>query len=165
GLAEHVEFDNRFLAVDELADLLAATDVFITPYGNREQIASGALTFAIAASCAVISTPYWYAQDMLASGAGQIVPFADPEAVTEAVCRYIEEPEVLAAARAEAGRIGSRLAWPSVAEATASVLREAIQRAPRRRPVARLEFQLTRPRPDHLLLLVDAVGLVQHANG
>ena len=70
GLEDHVEFDDRFLAIDEIADLLAATDVFVTPYRGREQIASGALTFAIAAGCAVVSTPYWYAEDMLASGAG-----------------------------------------------------------------------------------------------
>src|SRR5581483_10820669 len=78
-LDAHVEFDDRFLTTDELSDLLARTDVFVTPYGNREQIASGALTFAIAAGCAVVSTPYWYAQDMLASGAGLLVPFRDPD--------------------------------------------------------------------------------------
>src|SRR4029077_4960392 len=119
GLEGHVVFDDRFLSIDELADLLAATDVFVTPYGNREQIASGALTFALAAGCAVVSTPYWYAQDMLASGAGLLVPFRDPEALANAVCSYIEGPDGLMAARTEAQRIGSTLAWPAVAEATA----------------------------------------------
>ena len=138
GLGDHVEFDDRFLSIDELADLLAATDVFVTPYRNREQIASGALTFAIAAGCAVVSTPYWYAQDMLASGAGTLVPFDDPAALADAVCElHRASPETLAAARAEARRIGSTLAWPSVAEATAAVLREAVALAPRRRPVGR----------------------------
>jgi glycosyltransferase involved in cell wall biosynthesis len=65
GLEDHVEFDDRFLSIDEIADLLAATDVFVTPYRDREQISSGALTFGIAAGCGVVSTPYWYAQDML----------------------------------------------------------------------------------------------------
>ncbi len=106
GLGDHVEFDDRFLSIDELSDLLAATDVFVTPYRNREQIASGALTFALAAGCGVVSTPYWYAQDMLASGAGRLVPFDDPAALADAVCDYIEQPETLAAARAEARRIG-----------------------------------------------------------
>ena len=166
GLEDHVEFDDRFLAIEEIADLLAATDVFVTPYRGREQIASGALTFGIAAGCGVVSTPYWYAQDMLASGAGEIVPFADPAALADAVCRYIEEPERLAAARAEARRIGAQLAWPSVAEATAAVLREAVKLAPRRRrPVARLDPRLVSMRTDHLLTLVDDVGIVQHANG
>jgi glycosyltransferase involved in cell wall biosynthesis len=166
GLEDHVEFDDRFLAVDEIAGLLAGTDVFVTPYRGREQIASGALTFGLAAGCGVVSTPYLYAQDVLASGAGQIVPFADPAALAAAVCRYIEEPELLAAARAEARRIGARLAWPSVAEETAAVLREAVQQAPRRRrPLVRLDPRIVSMRTDHLLTLVDDVGIVQHANG
>jgi glycosyltransferase involved in cell wall biosynthesis len=130
GLGAHVAFDDRFLSIDQLADLLAATDVFVTPYANREQIASGALTFAIAAGCAAIATPYWYAQDILASGAGRLVPFADPAALADAVCAYAEQPLVHAAARAEAHRIGAGLTWPSVAKATASVLHEAVAATP-----------------------------------
>ncbi len=165
GLGDHVEFDDRFLSVNELADLLAATDVFVTPYGSREQIASGALTFAIAAGCAVVSTPYWYAQDMLASGAGLLVPFRDPEALADAVSSYIERPETLLAARTEARRIGSTLAWPAVAEATARVLQEADELAPRRRPAGVADLHLTSLRTDHLLTLADDVGIVQHAHG
>jgi glycosyltransferase involved in cell wall biosynthesis len=166
GLEDHVEFDDRYLSIEEIADLLAATDIFVTPYRDREQISSGALTFGIAAGCAVVSTPYWYAQDMLGSGAGTIVPFADPAALADAVCRYIEEPEHLAAARAEARQIGAELAWPSVAQATAAVLREAVEFAPRRRrSVSGIDERLVSMRTDHLLTLVDDVGIVQHANG
>jgi glycosyltransferase involved in cell wall biosynthesis len=165
GLEEHVEFDDRFLAIDELANLLAGTDVFVTPYGSREQIASGALTFAIAAGCAVVSTPYWYAQDILASGAGTLVPFRDPEALGDAICAYVEQPEALDTARAEARRIGSTLGWPAVAEATASVLLEADELAPRRRPPGVADLHLTSLRVDHLLTLADDVGIVQHAHG
>jgi glycosyltransferase involved in cell wall biosynthesis len=165
GLGDNVEFDDRFLTLDQLSDLLHATDLFVTPYRNREQIASGALTFAIAAGCGVVSTPYWYAQDMLASGAGRLVPFDDPSALAAAVREYIEQPATLAAARAEARRIGSGLAWPSVAEATAAVLEEAHTFAPRRRPAGAADLHLTSLRSDHLLTLVDDVGIVQHANG
>ena len=165
GLGEQVEFDDRFLSIDDLSDLLAATDLFVTPYRNREQIASGALTFALAAGCGVVSTPYWYAKDMLESGAGRLVPFDDPAALAEAVCSYVEQPETLAAARAEARRIGSTLAWPSVAAATASVLREAFTLAPRRRPLGVAGLNLSNLRVDHILTLVDDVGIVQHAHG
>ncbi len=164
-LGDHVEFDDRFLAVDDLSDLLAATDVFVTPYRNREQISSGALTFALAAGCGVISTPYWYAQDMLGSGAGRLVPFDDPPAVAEAIRGYLERPETLATARAESRRIGATLAWPAVAAATASVLREAHELAPRRRPSGAAGLHLSSLRTDHLLTLVDDVGIVQHAHG
>jgi glycosyltransferase involved in cell wall biosynthesis len=120
GLEDHVEFDDRFLSVDEIADLLAATDVFVTPYRDREQISSGALTFGLAAGCAVVSTPYWYAQDMLSTGAGTLVPFGDPDAIADAVCRYVEEPESLTSARSEARRIGDELAWPCCARRSSS---------------------------------------------
>ncbi|MDX6542065.1 MAG: hypothetical protein QOI71_3675, partial [Gaiellales bacterium] len=166
GLEEHVVFDDRFLSIGEIADLLAATDVFVTPYKGREQVASGALTYALAAGCGVVSTPYWYAQDMLASGAGEIVPFGDAAALAEAVCGFIDEPERLAAAQAAARMVSARLAWPSVADATAAVLREAVQLAPRSRSlVAARDPRLVTMRTDHLLTLVDDVGIVQHANG
>jgi glycosyltransferase involved in cell wall biosynthesis/predicted NBD/HSP70 family sugar kinase len=165
GLGGVVEFDDRFLSVDELSDLLAATDVFVTPYVNREQIASGALTFALAAGCAVVSTPYWYAEDMLASAAGELVPFRDPKALADAVCKYVERPDLLRAARTEAQRIGSKLAWPAVADATARVLHEACELAPRRRPAGVADLHLPSLRTDHLLTLADDVGIVQHAHG
>jgi len=165
GLDGSVEFDDRFLSIDQLSDLLAATDVFVTPYRSREQISSGALTFALAAGCAVVSTPYWYAQDMLATGAGRLVPFDDPAALADAVGEYVDQPDSLAAARADARRIGSSLSWPSVAEATATVLSEALALAPRRRPKGVADLHLTALRNDHLLTLVDDVGIVQHAHG
>jgi glycosyltransferase involved in cell wall biosynthesis len=98
GLAKHVEFDDRFLSVAEISELLAVTAVFVTPYLDREQTSSGALTFGVAAGCAVVSTPYRYAEDLLATGAGEIVPFADAAAVSAAICRFIDEPELLQAA-------------------------------------------------------------------
>lgn len=165
GLGTHVVFDDRFLSIDELSLLLGQTDVFLTPYASREQIASGALTFALAAGCAVVSTPYWYAQDMLASGAGQLVPFDDPPAVAAAISSYLDHPAELAAAQAEAKRVGATLAWPAVAEATATVLTEASALAPRRRPAGIAELHLTSLRTDHLLTLTDDVGIVQHAHG
>ncbi|HUZ80933.1 MAG TPA: glycosyltransferase family 4 protein [Gaiellaceae bacterium] len=165
GLDEHVEFDDRFLAIDEIADLLAVTSVFVTPYLDPDQTSSGALTFAIAAGCAVVSTPYRYAEDMLASGAGKLVPFTDPGALGAAVCAYIDEPERLLKARAEARRIGGNVSWPSVAGATAVVLRDAIALAPRRESVVSVEPQFASFRRDHLLTMVDDAGIVQHAHG
>ncbi len=137
GLAEHVAFDDRYLSLAELAELLAATEIFITPYRNPEQIVSGALTFALTAGRAVISTPYRYAEDMLSTGAGRLVPFDDPQAFARAICELIEDPDALAATRDEARRIGAAHLWSSVAERTAAVLREGIELDPPRMPPLR----------------------------
>jgi glycosyltransferase involved in cell wall biosynthesis len=165
GLTEHVEFDDRFLTIQEISNLLAATSVFVTPYLDREQTSSGALTFGVAAGCAVVSTPYRYAEDLLSTGAGELVPFADPFALAGAIGRFIDEPERLAAARLEARRIGEGLSWPSVAQATADVLREAVELAPRRAAVVSLDPQPVSLRTDHLRTMVDDAGIVQHAHG
>jgi len=129
-LTDHVIFLDRFLGFEELAVLLGRTEVYLTPYRSREQIVSGALTFAVAAGCAVVSTPYFYAEDLLGSGAGVLVPFGDCAALASAVVRLLGSPAELAAAQLEARRLGAELGWRSVSEATAAVLASAVRKEP-----------------------------------
>jgi glycosyltransferase involved in cell wall biosynthesis len=166
NMSDHVMFFDHFLPIDELAVLLARTDLYLTPYRSREQIVSGALSFAVAAGCAVVSTPYFYAEDLLASGAGTLVPFGDSDALAEAVLNYLDSPDKLSAARAEARRVGVELAWRSVGQTTVEVLLEAVEEQPEAR-VGGLAALVTSPQvlPGHLLTLVDDVGIVQHALG
>jgi glycosyltransferase involved in cell wall biosynthesis len=164
-LADHVVFDDRFLDIDDLSSMLTATTIYLTPYRSREQIVSGALTFAIVAGCPTVSTPYFYAEDLLASGAGVLVPFDDPAALAEAVIGLLDDPQRLERTRSEARKVGAELAWPEVGRQTADVLREAVAlgqptTAPHPPPVT-----LPRARASHLLTLVDDVGIVQHADG
>jgi glycosyltransferase involved in cell wall biosynthesis len=165
GLGDHVIFDDRFLTIDDLAEMLAATTIYVTPYRSREQIVSGALTFAIVAGCPTVSTPYFYAEDLLGSGAGVIVPFDDPAALAEAVAELLDDPSRLKRAAATARAVGRELAWPEVGRQTAKVLEEAVSLGPpstvRRAPPA----TLPRARTSHLMTLVDDVGIVQHADG
>ncbi len=166
GLTDHVAFVDRFLSVDELAVLLARTDLYVTPYRGFDQIVSGALTFAVAAGCPVVSTPYRYAENLLSSGAGVLVPFGDVDRLSVAVLDLLQGPGKLAAARTEARRVGADLSWSSVGKVTLEVLAEAITDigAPAV-PVRTAMTSSPQIRPGHLLRLVDDVGIVQHANG
>jgi glycosyltransferase involved in cell wall biosynthesis len=164
-LADHVVFDDRFLNLEDLSSMLAATTIYLTPYRSREQIVSGALTFAIVAGCPTVSTPYFYAEDLLASGAGVLVPFDDPAALADAVIGLLDDPQRLERTRSEARRVGAELAWPEVGRQTADVLREAVALGqPNTRPHPP-PATLPRARASHLLTLVDDVGIVQHADG
>jgi glycosyltransferase involved in cell wall biosynthesis len=125
GLGNHVKFIDRFLPIGELSTLLARTDLYLTPYRSRDQIVSGALTFAVAAGCPVVSTSYFYAEDLLASGAGRLVPFGDSSNLVAAVLELLGSPDKMAAARAEALRIGSQLSWATVGKVTLELLAEA----------------------------------------
>jgi glycosyltransferase involved in cell wall biosynthesis len=134
-LCDHVWFIDRFLSIDELAMLLARTDLYLTPYRSRDQIVSGALTFAVAAGCPVVSTPYFYAEDLLSSGAGRLVPSADSSELAAAAVDLLGSRAKMKAARAEARRVGADLTWSSVGKTTLELLSEVAQGA----------LQLTRP--------------------
>lgn len=165
-LTDHVHFLDRFFDDAELADLLSSTDLYLTPYRSREQIVSGALTFALVAGCPVVSTPYFYAEDLLASGAGVLVPFGNSAAFAETIIALFDEPAALRRMSAEARRVGGELTWPAVGVQMQEVLVEAVTLGPTRtdQEVASTAF-FPRIRPDHLLTLVDDVGIVQHADG
>jgi glycosyltransferase involved in cell wall biosynthesis len=128
-LCDHVWFIDRFLSIDELAMLLARTDLYLTPYRSRDQIVSGALTFAVAAGCPVVSTPYFYAEDLLSSGAGRLVPSGDSSELAAAALDLLGSRAKMKAARAEARRVGADLTWSSVGKTTLELLSEVAQGA------------------------------------
>jgi glycosyltransferase involved in cell wall biosynthesis len=168
GLQRNVQFLDQFLSTEELAVLLSSTDLYLTPYRSREQIVSGALTFAIVAGCPVVSTPYFYAEDLLGSGAGVLVPFDDPEAFADGILQLLDDPEALAAAGREARRIGAELAWPAVGAQTLGILGEALQLSmPSAVAGGAPHHVASAPpiQPQHLLTLIDDVGIMQHADG
>ena len=126
GLERHVEFRNQFLSTEELARLLKETAIYVTPYRSSEQVVSGTLTFALAAGCAIVSTPYQYAVDMLSSGAGLLVPFDDAESLADALLQLLRDPVRLKEMRSEADRLGAQLSWPSVGATLAELLRQCV---------------------------------------
>ncbi len=73
GLQRNVVFHNRFVSDEELFQFLGAADIYVTPYLHKEQLTSGTLAFAVGTGKAVVSTPYWAAQELLAQERGKLV--------------------------------------------------------------------------------------------
>ncbi len=115
GLGGVVEFDTRYLDVDALALAVRRADVVVLPYTSTEQVTSGVLVEAIAAGKPVIATAFPHAIELLASGAGIIVPHDDPAALTAALRRVLTDPATATGMAKEARRIATALYWPAIA--------------------------------------------------
>src|SRR6185436_552121 len=97
GVREHVVFRDHFVSIEELCRYLQAADIFISPYVNEAQVTSGALSYAMGAGAAIISTPYWHAQELLADGRGRLFPFGDSHALAQAIQSLLGTPAELQA--------------------------------------------------------------------
>jgi glycosyltransferase involved in cell wall biosynthesis len=129
GVENHVHFVNRYLNKNELLAYLQATDIYLTPYLNRDQIASGTLAFAVGLGKACVSTPYLYAQEMLGEGRGMLAQFKSSRSLARCVRLYLEHPSLRAHAEQSTREFGQRTTWPRVAEQFIKVFETAQQRA------------------------------------
>ncbi len=171
-IGKHVIFQNRFVALKELCEFLGIADIYITPYREEAQITSGTLAYAMGTGKAVISTPYWYATEMLAEGRGRIVPFGDPHALAEQITGLFENDAERHAIRKKAYTFSREAVWKEVARKYLQVFSEARQnRVCRPRPrhsyveniTAITNFDLPEIKLDHLKALTDDTGILQHA--
>lgn len=170
GVDDHVVFHNRFVSLEELVEFIGAADIYITPYLNPAQIVSGTLAYTVGAGKAVISTPYWYAQELLADGRGVLTPFRDSDALAAQMIRLLEDEAERHAMRKRAYLAGREMIWPRVAERYMETFRRArAERTfrPRRAFVAitlnQRASELPEVKLDHLAALTDDTGLLQHA--
>ena len=159
GVAEHIEWDNRFLETDELLDQLGACDIYLTPYPNLQQATSGTLSYAVALGRAVVSTPYVHARELLGEGVGRLVEPGRPGELADAVNALFNEPAVLTAMQRRAWQRGRETIWPRFAAAGAGLV-EAVAAKP-----ARAINLLATPGVRGVGAMSDSTGMIQHAIG
>ncbi len=170
GVEGQVIFYNRFISLKELVEFISTADIYITPYLNKEQITSGTLAYTLGTGKAVISTPYWYAKEMLAEGRGVLVPFKDPAALADQVIELLDNDAMRHAMRKRAFVFGREMIWPRVAQRYMASFEKAREErhsfhhpALTVKTLDKLPGELPLLRLDHLRYMTDETGILQHA--
>jgi len=115
-LENNVLFIDKFVTNEELYNYISASDVYVTPYNSQEQITSGTLAYAVALGKVVVSTPYHYAQEVLAEERGYLVPFNNPKALAKTLNGILSHKEDMQKTRWAAYEYGRSMIWSRVAE-------------------------------------------------
>jgi glycosyltransferase involved in cell wall biosynthesis len=170
GIKGQVIFYNRFVELNQLTEFIRAADVYVTPYLNPAQITSGTLAYSFGCGKAIVSTPYWHAEELLADGRGVIVPFADPPALAQAILGILRDDRRRHAMCEAAYGLGREMIWDRSAHHYMKTFQHA--RFGRRdqpfKPLAvrtldEQQDELPDWRLDHLSRMTDATGMFQHA--
>lgn len=127
GLKENVRFYNRFLSKDELIKYLLATDIYVCPYNKKDQLSSGTVTYALGAGRAIVSTPFYYAQEILAEDRGLLCKFRSPSSIAKGVRALLEDPEKKERMEKLAYNYSRSMTWPKVASTYVSLFEEIVQ--------------------------------------
>jgi glycosyltransferase involved in cell wall biosynthesis len=127
-IQNHVIFHNKFVSDQELQQFLSAADIYVTPYLCKEQLTSGTLAFAVGAGKAVVSTPYWAAEELLAQGRGVLVEFNNSEQMASEIIKLLDDEVLLNRIQLKAYQYGRAVTWPRIGETYWSLLTRSLSK-------------------------------------
>lgn len=170
GVADHVVFHDHFVTDEDLLGFIGAADIYVTPYLNEAQIVSGTLAYALGMGKAVISTPYWHAQELLAEDRGRLFPFRDHAALAREVIDLLDHPDERQAIQQRAYNYCRKMVWSEVGQRYLNIFAEAKRQRLRKKPpiqrpdtVALRQQVLPEIKLDHLHRMTDGTGILQHS--
>ncbi len=165
-LENNVYFLKDFVNEKVLFEYLTACDIYITPYLNEAQITSGTLSYAIGAGAAVLSTPYWHAEELLDKGRGRLFNFNDSDQLADILNDILDNPSKLNKLRSKAYEYGKKIRWPIIGKEYLNLVKSFTDTKPSVEPGKKLIINtsvIPTFKLDHIKRLTDDTGIVQHA--
>ncbi|MBS4083748.1 MAG: glycosyltransferase family 4 protein [Rhizobiales bacterium] len=168
-IEDHVVFFNQFVDQPSLMEFISMCDVYVTPYLNEAQMTSGTLSCSFGLGKAVVSTPYWHANELLADGRGALVPFGNAQALGTAISALLTDDVRRNDMRKRAYADSRTMTWAQTAKRYLSVFEDTRRNFQSRRLpsnavfVGRKDELLPEVRTAHLLSLCDSTGVIQHS--
>lgn len=165
-LSNHVLLLNEFAKEKKLFKYLAACDIYITPYVNEAQITSGTLTYAMGSGCAVVSTPYWHAAELLTENKGRLFDFKDEDGLVKILNELLDQPKLLETIQQKAATYGKNIIWPKIGQRYFELAEHLVSEPTKPEPSKETHIDLLLLPPfslTHLKRLTDDTGIIQHA--
>lgn len=128
GLTSHVIFIDKFVSQEELFGFLQMSDIYIIPYLSEKQITSGTLAYAMATDNAIVSTPFWHAQEALSERKGVFFDFHDSDALARIITKLLDNKSLLQRYQEKAAEYARQFDWKVVGEKYLALFNAAVQR-------------------------------------
>lgn len=117
GVGESLRWIDRFLDQEELLDLIAAADIYVTPYLDLGQITSGTLAYAVALGKPVVSTPYHHAAEIIGPRNGILARAGAPSDFASAINTLLADDPLRHFMAHGAYALGRTMLWQRNVEA------------------------------------------------
>lgn len=169
GMKNHVIFHNQFVKLETLVQYLQTSKIYAIPYLKKEQITSGTLSYALGVGAAVVSTPFWHAEELLANGRGKLVPFKDSNAMAEEINKLLSNDNEREMMRFKAYQYGRSMIWREVSKMHLDLISKIKERKPLETAKEtvikyhKIFNELPEINLSHLKTMTDDTGLLQHA--
>lgn len=174
-LENHIQFVDRYLSEEELMAWLLAADIYVTPYPNKAQITSGTLSYAVSGGCAVLSTPYWHAEELLSEGRGRLFDFGNSKSLAALLNQLLVDEHKLIALQKSAYAYGKTISWPIIGKSYLDLIEKVRDKkiandkaeivSKGQNLIKKNNIVLPPFSTKHLERLTDSTGLLQHATG
>ena len=166
SLEKYVYFYDDFVSDNELFDYVSATDIYVVPYLNKAQMTSGPLSYAVGAGCAVVSTPFWHAEELLSNNRGLLYDFGDAQSLSKKLIYLLDNPNEMLAFQEKAYEYGRTLIWTKTGQKYANLIKTILANNKKTtieeeqvfNPLGMPYFSL-----EYIKKLTYNAGLIQHA--
>lgn len=169
GMQSHVIFHNNFVKLDRLVQYIQTAKIYAIPYLKKEQITSGTLSYALGVGTPIVSTPFWYAEELLADGRGRLVPFNNSIEMAKEINNLLSNDQERDSMRFNGYQFGRTMIWKEVARMHLELISEIKERKTLEniKEVVNKYNKIFNELPEinlsHLKTLTDDTGLLQHA--
>lgn len=169
GMKDNVVFHNQFVKLETLVQYLQTAKIYAIPYLKKEQITSGTLAYALGVGTAVVSTPFWYAEELLADGRGKLVPFNDPNEMAKEINYLLANDHEREVMRFKGYQYARSMVWKEVSKMHLDLICNIKERKPLANSQEtdikyhKIFNELPEINLSHLKTMTDDTGLLQHA--